>query len=175
MTTVDDAPGVAQEDEGRAALVSDLRRIADLFEAHPELPVPFQPHLWTYPVSDDPLAEMAAFARAVGRSDKGDWGEMLRLRARDFTAVELTIATLHENVCERVVVGTTTVEEPDPDAVAALPRVRRVVEQVEWRCPQSILRADSESSFRGADADARDALADDGAYGALDSDDEGTA
>ena len=47
-----------------------------------------------------------------------------------------------EEVCERkVTVVTEEVEEVDPEALAALPKVMvtREVEQVEWICPPSLL------------------------------------
>jgi hypothetical protein len=49
-------------------------------------------------------------------------------------------------VCERVVVATREVEmeEPDPVAVAALPKVTRTVtvEDVEWKCAPLLTSAD---------------------------------
>jgi len=53
-------------------------------------------------------------------------------------------------VCERVVVGTreVEVEEADPAAVAALPKVKhvKVIEDVEWVCSPALLADDTSDS-----------------------------
>ena len=53
---------------------------------------------------------------------------------------DIDVFASHEAVCERVVIGTETVEVPDPSA----PMVTIEREVVEWKCPPSILKAAKE-------------------------------
>jgi hypothetical protein len=143
MTTIDGAPDVAQAPDEHSRFTEELRRLADIYDANPGLPLPFKVTV-SVTTGDDMRANFAAFARAAGPCDKEVAGGLFSLRATDFEAIEFSAIALREDVCERVVIGVRTVEvvEPDPDVVAALPKVRRMVneEQVEWRCPDSILR-----------------------------------
>lgn len=87
----------------------------------------------------DAPAEMAKWAKALavgqpkGAVEKKYDDHYLRL-TREFGAVTLEVWATRDLVCERVVVGTETVEVPDPDALAAVPTVPVEREVVEWRC-----------------------------------------
>ncbi len=122
-----------------------LRQVADWLDQHPAAQ-PHQIETWGDAIvvqdySCHTREDLAARVKALGgRWDKLDEVESLFEVVRDICpGVRYRIATWRDAVCERVVVGTTTVSEPDPAAVAALPHVEREVEQVEWRCPPSIL------------------------------------
>jgi hypothetical protein len=136
-------------DEKRAARVAAFRAYTGWLEAHPEASVP---SFICCSQSVEP-EEMAEIARAYG----GKWikgtSEHSFTLTRKWDAPGTTIDHIlfapREKVCERVVVGTEVrvIEEPDPQAVAALPKIKRVetVEQVEWRCPDSLLSPDADT------------------------------
>lgn len=125
---------MSDQDE-RDATIAGLRGAADFFEQNPAAPL-----TWTldigYHCSD--RDEFVAAARALGRADK-DFSSGFASVTRDFGGgIVVRYQAYRSEVCERVVVGTreVEVEEPDPEIVAALPKVKRVetVEEVEWRC-----------------------------------------
>ncbi len=77
----------------------------------------------------------AALAREVGgRWDKRETSvrDSFILERELVPGVKVQVWTDREAVCERVVVGTETVEVPDPDFEAPTVTVEREV--VEWRC-----------------------------------------
>lgn len=124
-----------------------LRAIADMLDAQPELGnyTRFASgiNMIHVPVSylDDPRAAIAAFVRAgmahgasvTKRNDDKFGGAVLT-----WGPVSLEAFATREQVCERVVVGTKEITEevPDPEALAAVPKVERTrtEEIVEWRC-----------------------------------------
>lgn len=128
----------------RAAYTAGLRALADILDAHPDLPLPWQggPYMamtFHFLHAQDPRAELAAARRALGipmgkEPDENGYFNM------DGTlhGLHVKLVAFRKDVCERVVTGTreVEVEEPDPNAVAALPKVTRteVIEDVEWVC-----------------------------------------
>lgn len=139
----------------RAAFIAGLHEIADWLGAHPEVPLPYMnpghvnghagPSLPIYLHKSwggqPPVRErLAAVARAMGRATKQpDHVDGNRFEVwRTFGPIAVYATAPRAEVCERVVVGEReeTVEVPDPDAVAALPKVTvtKLVEDVEWRC-----------------------------------------
>lgn len=120
--------------------IEGLRQIADFLTEHPEVPKPY--HLmggefFIYLHGKEQRATLATIAKAMGRAEKKVDGDHY-LVSRRFAGITLIAQADREEVCERVVVGTreVEVEEPDPAALAAVPKVKRtkVVEDVEWRC-----------------------------------------
>lgn len=125
--------------------------LADRLEQHPDLPLPYQGSDSAMSISlwgNDPGPRMAEIRRMLGvpmhRNDPGS-GSGYDEKYLDLTGrlggpegLRITIGTLRDTVCERVVTGTETVVEqvPDPNYVAAAPTVEvtRVVEQVRWDC-----------------------------------------
>jgi hypothetical protein len=163
-TVVDPSASVEQAadetpiDPRREAFIDGLRQIADFLAEHPEVPLPYisssthtggetrnalEIYLWG-------RDEMATVARALGQAVKSTHERLGNFYlTRRFAGIDLVASVPRDEVCQRVVVGTSEVEveEPDPAAVAALPKVKRVevVEQVEWRCMP--LLADSSSGL----------------------------
>ena len=135
----------------RAAYTAGLRALADLLDAHPDLPRPVNGDLIPMTLgfyTPDARERMAAAVRLFpGTKMKRADDDYFRIDIA-LHGLSVQLAALRHDVCERVVVGTTTVEveEPDPDAVAALPKVTRteVVEQVEWRCHPLLADAEPE-------------------------------
>jgi hypothetical protein len=110
-------------DPERAAFSAGLRQIADLLDAHPNIPLPhltapkatgWQPTLTCYLWGDDIRATLAAATRAMaagGRVAKHVDDDGTGLRAwRMFGGIALEVRVERSQVCERVVLGTETVE-----------------------------------------------------------------
>lgn len=129
---------------GRHQVLADrLRAAADWLERHPEFNAysvvarGASTRIVNYSVND--ADGLAAKARVVGgRWDKDQDERFFRLRQEVAEGVTVEIVAYREDVCERIVVGQREVEVtgPDPELVAALPKVTRtkVIEDVEWRC-----------------------------------------
>lgn len=150
----------------RERYIDGLRVLAAVLEAHPDLPLPdtgttsssavkflFLPGF----VSGDPRDAMAAAARLLPCSwDKkmteadpdGRYPAYLRLKGQ-IGGLHVDLTALREAVCKRIVTGTREVidEVPDPDALAAVPKVKvpRLVEDVVFDCG-SLLRPVAEAS-----------------------------
>ena len=138
---------VVSESAKALATQSDaLRQVADLLEAHPDLPLPYVTSSssgaasvsWQLVIESihgfDLAAQKAEATRIIrtlgGKWDKQDGYEDFYFK-RSLGLLNLSITVKREAVCERVVTGTETVTIP---AKAATPQ--QVVEQeiVEWRC-----------------------------------------
>lgn len=134
-------------DEKRQAYIDGLHQIADFLAEHPEVPLPhlssyigemYGPVLtiWINARSREAIAEVA---RAMGRAEKTVNNETGQFKIyRQFAGIRLVASADRDEVCERVVTGTreVTKEVPDPEALAAVPKVTvtEVVEDVDWVC-----------------------------------------
>lgn len=148
-TTPDSVAG-----KGRAAFTRGLRELADWFDAHPEVPLPYfgahpEPGHYTPTMSiylsrniqdeGDPRSNLAVIARAMGNAQKSANDRTGRMYVwRNFGGIALSASVERAEVCERVVVGATEVPKtvPDPVALAEIPMIEVIetVEEVEWRC-----------------------------------------
>ena len=132
----------------RAAYTAGLRELADILDTNPELPLPFEgtgPGAYAlsfnFLSTADPRTGMAGARRALGVTVAKNTPESdatyYRLDGK-LHGLHFQLTAFRKDVCERVVIGTRKieVEEPDPEAVAALPKVMRtlVVEDVKWKC-----------------------------------------
>lgn len=125
------------------ALVDGLRALAAMIEAHPEAAEAAKVHWWLEKVnvpvgSKEVVAAMArAGLKAGAKVTKWQDSKHAGVDVK-FGPVGLRVYLAREEICERVVVGTREVTEevPDPDALAAIPKVTvtTTVEDVEWRC-----------------------------------------
>lgn len=127
-----------------------LRAVADLIDAHPELPFPpyttVHSHTperadlaWNLHINGnaadaaDQKAKAAGILRTLGGTwDKDFWDDTDRAdfqQSRD--GLNLRVTVQRSAVCERVVVDTETVTIP---AVEAQPERTETREVVEWRC-----------------------------------------
>ena len=133
-------------EDPRAAYVQGLLMLASLLEEHEELPLPYEGSAsdmtFHFLGGGDPRAAMAAAARALPvtwRKDAldGDGASYFELRA-SLAGLRIKLTAYRDAVCTRVVTGTREVTEevPDPDMLAAVPRVEitRTVEDVSWDC-----------------------------------------
>jgi hypothetical protein len=150
------------EQDARAAYTAGLRQLADILDAHPELPLPFEgsarsllQRITFFYLSDkDPRAALATARRAFGvPMDKNDSIPNTFSLTGSLAGLHFSLTANRNDVCERVVTGTREVEvtEPDPDAVAALPKVTRteVVEEVEWRCTPLLAAGEHDKAVAG--------------------------
>ncbi|MGI8307037.1 hypothetical protein [Saccharopolyspora hattusasensis] len=141
MTTTD---ALAQQQ------ATGLRALADMIEAHPEIPATyldgfFGINVW-YPQSAE---EMAAIARATlkhGAKVEKEIGENLYNLTISWGPFKAKALGNRGAVCERVVTGTETVTRkvPDPSVVVPMVEVIEEVETFEWRCAP-LLAADAEA------------------------------
>lgn len=113
----------------RSALIQGLRDLADALEQHPGIPEPAPVSVNIF-LDDDATVQMAAIRRAIGGTwEKEATDRFFWIRKR-FGPVSLEVNAYREQVCTRVVVGTETVEVPDP----AAPKVTVEREIVRWDC-----------------------------------------
>jgi hypothetical protein len=143
MTDTIDATGVTEQTR-RADFTAGLRALADWYDAHPDVPLPYEaisPLSILISGDDDQLTEVGRIARAMGTCDKVVTAKFFRVTKSFGPVVKLEVVADRDQVCERVVTGVETVTELVPDPAA--PLVEQTVEReiVEWQCPESILRA----------------------------------
>lgn len=122
------------DNEARAKYVAGLRKIADTIEANPELIVPY---LGAGVVQCGTVEEIRAFVKAFGgkwakRSDENDFEMVQELSY----GLSLMIFASHENVCQRVVVGTKHIPEIVVPASEERVIPAHEIEQVKWVCPE---------------------------------------
>lgn len=139
-----------------ADLAADLRALADLIDndsdgfttaiLHRILNRDVFPSHVVAPVHDNQNREVMAEAIrrfktvATGPIKKKyhDYGDGYFEAVIPLRAISVTLTDQRDQVCERIVTGTTTVTEtvPDPEYIAAAPKVTvsREVETVEWKC-----------------------------------------
>lgn len=125
-------------------LAESLRAIADLLDKHPELEdYDFaDQRIWLFHYDNNTPEKVAQIARLLAPVTKEPIKQDYVLE-KQVGKVKLRLHFSHANVCTKVVKGVRTVTEevPDPEALAALPKVTvtREVEDVEWVCPDSLL------------------------------------
>lgn len=141
-----------------ASTPTRLRLLADMIEAHPDLPPPYisayssgtvDAH-WYLHINGgekDLPAQKTTAARIVsdlgGQWDKSEDSDTFRL-TQNRDGISLKVAVSRAAVCERVVIGTHDVTVSATPAVPASPGVPesvQTIEDVEWRC--SSLLADA--------------------------------
>lgn len=136
--------GERAESDPRAAFIQGLRELADFFEQFPDLRFDFDQSATILAYCRD-KDELAGWARAFGRADKRIDESWFNVE-RKFGPFQIQAYTYRDAVCERVVVGqeTVRVEEPDPDALAAVPKITKTVTRdvIEWRCDEPLLAPD---------------------------------
>lgn len=154
--TVDPDESFTREQERAAAMADGLRQLARFVEANPHLAewLDYPLGSMNAPISraEEPRPLLADFTRAAlaagGTVDKyysgDDHQTWAGIHAR-FGPVRVQVYTYRAEVCERVVVGVEEVleEVPDPEALAAVPKIKvpKTVERVEWVCTPLLAEA----------------------------------
>lgn len=118
----------------RQDFTAGLRRIADLIDEHSDLPLPYEGTttrlLWFL----DTPEQLNIVSKAMGGHREKDIGDGFAGLKGAIDGVRINALVPREQVCTRRVVGTETVEVPDPAALAAVPKVAVEREVVEWDC-----------------------------------------
>lgn len=125
-------------------LAAGFRALADMLDANPDLADVGYCFSYIFEAVNIPVdsrEQIATLARAGMRAgakvDKHQDDNYAGVNI-SFGSVGLHVYADRDEVCERIVVGTKEVTEevPDPEALAAVPKVTvtKVVEEVEWRC-----------------------------------------
>lgn len=121
----------------RAEFIAGLRKLADLLDERDDFPLPYEgtsAHLLFFLHGDNQAERLADFVRLMdGKKDKVPSYDYFGVDGSLF-GIKVSVNADRDAVCERVVVGTETVEVPDPDALAAVPTIVEERELVEWRC-----------------------------------------
>lgn len=143
-------------------VVADLRALADLAENDPFVAAMiaryFDKAIWPnhvvgYEHDSQPKEVMAEAIRRLKpiaaepvRKVYADHGEGYLKVFVPLKALTLELTEVRAQVCERVVTGVETVTEeiPDPEYLAAAPKITRTreVETVEWKCVPLLAQAD---------------------------------
>jgi len=154
-----------------ATVSEKLRTIADLIDAHPDLPLPYVTAFstgttaaaWYLHIGDfnaDLPGQKAAAALIVstlgGKWAKSEGGEDFRLTQKRDTGLSLEVVVHRAAVCERVVTGSHEVTVPAMPARDAAPERVETVEDVTWRC-SSLLAEPAKPDLIGQTSVALDA------------------
>lgn len=119
MSTIE-APTIT-EAEKRAAYTSGLRKLADLLDVNPDVPLPTSSTIFASYSKDPAIAQLAAFAHAMPKVDKAVDDDHFKLIGH-LDGLKVDMWASRSTVCEQREV-TKTVEE--------------------WVCPDSLLAYDS--------------------------------
>ncbi|MEU8271589.1 hypothetical protein AB0B89_31065 [Sphaerisporangium sp. NPDC049002] len=137
----------------RAEYIKGLRALADILENHPDLPLPYDGRggaIDFIELGEEDRRGAAVFARVMPGTVRKEPRDTYLDLVADVHGVKVKWIAMRSNVCERVVTGTREVEieEPDPQALAAVPKVKRTVtvEDVEWQCGSLLATADAEQA-----------------------------
>jgi hypothetical protein len=145
ITSITEPPAAVEPSAAAEQLAADLRELADMIEANPAianvsgLRWAFDRMLVSVNTKDEVVALTRAGMRTAGVKVEKHQGEKYAGVDIKFGGrLSLHVYTDREEVCERVVIGTREVTEevPDPEALAAVPKVivTKTVEDVKWVC-----------------------------------------
>ena len=137
------AAAEAPADPKRAAYIDGLRQLADVLEAHAELPLPYEGSrtamTFFFLFSEDPRAAMAAAVRALpcnlvkNFSGYDDGPSYLDLSGQ-LGGLKIELTARRDDVCTRRVTGTEDREVEEVVTPAVKRTVTKAVEVVEWDC-----------------------------------------
>jgi hypothetical protein len=106
--------------------------------------------------SGEDLAAHIRFALRAGAKISKKYDDAHAGAYLSFGPVRIQAYGTRAQVCERVVVGTREVEEeiPDPEALAAVPKVtvKKTVEDIEWVCSPLLAGAEPAEALAGVSA-----------------------
>lgn len=129
-------------DEKRTEYAAGLRMLADLLEAHPEIPLPYDgsgdspgQRLTIFDLSgDDPKATARAFARVMPGPIKKEYLQDSLYLQTSLRGLRLQLGVTRSAVCERRVIGTEEVVIPAEPAQPAVPQRVETRDVVVWDC-----------------------------------------
>ena len=123
------------EDNAKLSTADSLRLMADWYEAHPDMPAPYNPTVLHFAVENEDAA--ASVARALGTFKKFGDDTFLRL-TKTFGSIPLEFIFYRNKVCTPRVVKTETVKVMKLDPKAPPPPMVEVEETrdvIVWDCP----------------------------------------
>ena len=141
----------------RAAYIQGLRQLADILEAHPEVPLPYEGGRRTTAITihflhdDDPRAELATAARAIPCTwqketsepdPDGKWAAYFDLNGQ-LGGLHLKLTAYRDAVCTRVVTGLEDREVQEIVTPAVTRTIVKPVEVVEWDCGSLLAPAEA--------------------------------
>ena len=144
MTTVADSNNITVAPvDPRAGYISGLRKLADLLEQHPDLPLPYGSGNGTFPslrvtfymLGDTREAFTSTALRFPGPLTKEVRASTYAV-AGQLDGLHFEVVAYRKDVCERVVTGTREVTKtiPAPGAEVPMVEVTETIEDVEWVC-----------------------------------------
>lgn len=120
-----------------AEYAAGLRQLADMIEANPGIKAHYLTssiNVW-YAFDREKMQEIIRAGLAAGAQVKKEYFESTATVELQFGSIKAAALTAREQLCERVVTGTKTVQVPDPEHIpASVPLVEQVVDVVEWKC-----------------------------------------
>jgi hypothetical protein len=119
----------------REELIDGLRKAADFYEQHPEVPTPSHAMLDAYYFSDNAKNTLAAAARALGRSTKQFSEHLFYLTAEPWPGIRMDFTTDRENVCRKITVCRLVPAEPERIVPASPEHIEQVVT---WECDEPL-------------------------------------
>lgn len=125
-----------------AEFTASLRQLADWYDLHPEVPLPgIRGRNLTIAIPAANAANMAIIARAFGSAKKEMDSLFFRL-IKTFGVIDLDAFEFRDKICTRRVVKSEPIIEQvpvygEPIRYEATPRL---IEEVAWDCPDSILQ-----------------------------------
>lgn len=126
------------ESKNHREYVQGLRALADFYEAHPEVPLPYsEQNIYALDTKD----EAKMLAEALGTFEK-EYNEWHFTMVKRFGPIQMRFVFNRGNVCTKKVVGVKTIPA---EFVEAHTRPARTEEIVEWDCPDSLLDHDTEA------------------------------
>lgn len=118
----------------RTEYTDSLRKIADWFDTHQEIPIPHDAHIF-YLFSVHTREGMEQVARVFGACEKEYADGLFKLK-KQFGAIEMQVVAGREQICNRKVTGSKVVPETVIPAHS--------VDIVEWECLNTPLLAASD-------------------------------
>lgn len=120
----------------RQDTIDGARKMLDFLEAHPEFDFSGEVKVLIYAQEN---AKLIALAKGMAPCEKKVQGDYLSFTRSFGGDAILEIFQDRAKVCERVVTGTKVIPA-EPEKTVTIPAQKeRVVEEFEWRCPESIL------------------------------------
>lgn len=123
----------------RIEYIQGLRDVADFLESHPTLPLPGAQLSACVFDGDLTLPHVREIAKEFGSFKKEAMGSYITI-SKTFGPISLLFMFLRENVCQRIVVGTRSVEKTVYPLDVKTETEIVEEEIVEWKCP-SLLSA----------------------------------
>jgi len=108
----------------------DLRRLAEFYDANPELPHPSQLTIWL--ASDVATKQLVEFSRMLPRPIMKYASDYCYGVTAHFGSIDLQVLAIREAVCTRREIGTKVIPA----------REEEVIPVYEWSCPESLRALD---------------------------------